>query len=96
MALMARSFSALSLGDRDEIPARRAVVQLARPADLVLGVGDHFLPLRDPAHGPGEREDAGEHRDRDAESALYDARIEIDVRVELAADEIVVLERDLL
>jgi len=43
-----------------------------------------------------QRKDAGEHRHRDAERALHDPRIEIDVRVELALDEIFVLERDLL
>src|SRR3982750_3966116 len=73
-----------------------ALVELAWTADLVLGVRDHLLPLCDPAHGAREREDAREHRHRDAERALHDARIEVDVRVELAADEIVVLERDLL
>ena len=33
---------------------------------------------------------------RNADRALHDARIEVDVRVELARDEVVVLERDLL
>src|SRR5262245_44063294 len=94
---MARSsISALALGDRDEIPARRAVVELARTADLVLGIADHLLPLRDPPHGAREREDAGEHRHGDAERALHYAGVEVNVRVELAAHEVVVLERDLL
>src|SRR6266404_9452980 len=74
----------------------RALVELARAADLVLGIGDHLLPLRDPADGAREREDAGEHRHRDAQRPLHDAGIEVDVRVKLAADEVVVLERDLL
>src|SRR2546425_7030698 len=50
----------------------RALVELARAPDLVLGIRDHLLPLRDPAHGAREREDAGEHGDRDAERALHD------------------------
>src|SRR6266851_769440 len=82
--------------DRYELPPGGAGVELARPADLVFGVADHLLPLGDPAHGTRQREDAGEHRHRDAEGALHDPRIEIDVRVELALDEIIVLERDLL
>src|SRR5437016_849917 len=82
--------------DRHELPPRCAGVELARPADLVFRVADHLLPLRDPAHGAREREDAGEHRYRDAEGALHDPRIEIHVRVELALDEISVLERDFL
>src|SRR5882672_4382366 len=84
-----------TLFDRNELPPRCAGVELARPADLVFGVADHLLPLGDPAHGSREREDAGEHRHRNAECALHDTRVEIDVRVELALDEILVLERDL-
>src|SRR6266404_6778729 len=86
----------LPLVSRFHVALGRSLVELARPADLVLGIGDHLLPLRDPAHGAREREDAGEHRHRDAERALHDAGVEVDVRVELAADEIIVLERDLL
>src|SRR6266404_2630329 len=86
----------LPLVSRFHVALGRALVELARPADLVLGIGDHLLPLRDPAHRAGEGEDAGEHRDRDAEGALHDARIEVHVWIELAAHEIVVLERDLL
>src|SRR2546425_4467412 len=82
--------------DRHELPPRGAGVELARPADLVFGVADHLLPLRDPAYRARKGKNAGEHRHRDAERALHDPRIEIDVRVELALDEIVVLERDLL
>src|SRR3954452_1406629 len=50
--------------DGFHVPLRRALVELARPADLVFRVGDHFLPLRDPAHRARQREDAGEHGDR--------------------------------
>src|SRR3546814_3499970 len=37
-----------------------AGVQLARAADLVRA-GEHFLPVGDPAHGPRQGEDHGEH-----------------------------------
>src|SRR5260221_3886326 len=73
--------------DRHELPALRAVVELARAADLVLGIGDHLLPLRDPADGARERKDAGEHRHGDAQGALHDSGVEIDVRIELALNE---------
>ena len=33
-----------------------ADVELARTADLLLGILDHLLPLRDPADGAGDRE----------------------------------------
>src|SRR5712691_6843366 len=85
------SFVLAPLPDRHELPPPGAVIELARAADLVLGIGDHLLPLGDPAHRARKREDAGEHRHRDAEGALHDARVEIDVRVELALDEILVL-----
>src|SRR5258708_10507934 len=78
------------------VAPRRSLVQLPRPADLVLGIGNHLLPLCDPAHRARDREDAGEHRDGDAERALYDAGVEVDVGVQLARNEIIVLQRDAL
>src|SRR6266481_2005942 len=86
----------LPLVSRFHFALGRSLVELARPADLVLGIGDHLLPLRDPAHSAREREDAGEHRHRDAQRALHDAGVEVDVGIELAAEEIIVLERDAL
>src|SRR5687768_3713953 len=71
-----------------DVAPRRPLVELARPADLVLRVGDHLLPLRDPADGAREREDAGEHGHRDAERALHDARVEVHVWIQLPAYEI--------
>src|SRR6266849_3628658 len=83
-----------TLVDRHELPPDGAAVELARPSDLVLRIGDHLLPLRDPADRARERKDAGEHRYRNAERALHDAGVEIDVGVELAAHEVIVLQRD--
>ena len=73
-----------------------ADVELARTADLLLGVLDHLLPLGDPADGARHREQHGEHRQREAHRAQRDARIEVDVGIELLLDEIVVLQRDAL
>src|SRR5438067_10228176 len=75
----------LSIRDRHDVALRRAEVELPRAADLLLGVGDHFIPLRDPTNRARQGEDAGEHRGRDAERALHDPRVEVDVRIELAA-----------
>src|SRR5947207_2939969 len=91
-----RGADLFALLDRDEIAARRADVELPRPPDLVLRVGDHLVPLRDPADRAREREDAGEHRHGNSERALHDARVEVHVGIELARDEVVVLEGDLL
>src|SRR5215213_1473930 len=85
-----------ALADRLHGARGGAGVKLTRAADLVLRVGDHLVQLRDPADRAGQREDRGEQADRDADRALDNAGIEIDVRVELAGHEVFVLERDLL
>src|SRR5690606_19598171 len=85
-----------ALGDRLDVAADRAGEQLARTPDLLVRVGDHLAPLRDPADRARQREDAGEHADRNAERLLDDARIEVDVRIELALNEVIVFARDLL
>src|SRR6266436_5222200 len=84
-----------ALVDRGVVALRRAGEELARPADLHVGVLDHLGPLRDPADGAGDREQYGEHRGREAHRLQDDPRIEIDIRVQLAADEVIVVERDL-
>src|SRR5688572_31873527 len=85
-----------ALLDRHVIALRRAGVELARTADLLAGIGDHLVPLRDPADGAGEREQNGEHGGREADRREDHPRIEVDVGEQLLLDEIVVLERDLL
>ena len=58
------------------------------------GILDHLVPLRDPADGARDREEHGEHRRREAQRLQRDARIEVDVRIELLLDEILVGQRD--
>ena len=82
--------------DRLILAPRRAGVELARAADLLARILDHLFPLRDPADGAGEREQHREHRGREAHRLQRDARIEIDVRIELLLDEVVVRQRDAL
>src|SRR5262245_31496665 len=43
-------------------PPRLPGEELPWPADLVLGVGDHLVQLRDPTDGARKREDGGEQR----------------------------------
>src|SRR5271167_2689149 len=85
-----------ALRDRLDVAARGPGVELPRAADLLLRIGDHFVPLRDPADGARQGEDGREQAARNAQRALHDAGVEIDVGIELALDEIVVFERDLL
>src|SRR5271167_3170475 len=76
--------SASALRDRLDFAARGPGVELPRPADLLLRIGDHFIPLRDPANGSRQREERREQAHRDADRALHDAGVEIDIGIELA------------
>src|SRR4029078_5294739 len=79
----------------DIVAAGDAGVELARTADLLVRILDHLAPLADPADGAGDREQHAEHRGREYHRLQRDARIEVDVRIELAIDEVLVAERDL-
>src|SRR5690606_15993361 len=48
--------------DVDIIAVGRTGIELARPADLLLRVVEHFLPLGDPADRARKRKDRREHR----------------------------------
>src|SRR5690606_17881985 len=71
-------------------------VDLSRSRDLLVLVLQHLLPLREPACSARDCEEHREHVDREAHRLVDDARIEIDVRIEPARDEVVVLEGDAL
>src|SRR5687768_13664975 len=87
---------ALALLERDVILVALADVDLARARDLLLGIVDHLEPLRDPTGGARDREDHREHLVRDPQRLVDDPRVEVDVRVELAVGEVLVVERALL
>src|SRR4051812_15040955 len=80
----------------DVLALALAGVDLARPRDFLLGVDDHLQPLGDPPARAPDREHDREHRDRQVEGLVEQARVEVDVRVELARGEVVVVERALL
>ena len=52
----------------------------------------HFLPVGDPAGQTADGKHHGKHVRRDAHRAVENARVEVHVRVELARDEVVVLQ----
>ena len=52
----------------------------------------HLLPVSNPAGESADGEHHGKHVRRDAHGAVENARVEVYVRVELALDEVVVLE----
>ena len=47
--------------------------QLARAANFVLGVANHFVELGNPTHGAGQGKNTGEQIHRNANGALHDA-----------------------
>src|SRR5712692_11419779 len=80
--------------DRGPMAKLFADVNLARTCDLLLGIAHHLGPLRQPSGSPRDREKHWEHRHRETHRLIGHAGVEIYVRIELACDEVVVLERD--
>ena len=85
-----------ALGGRDELELPVAGVDLLGPGDLLLLVVHQLAPLRQPAGRARDREQHREHLRRELQRLVDEAGVEVDVRVELALDEVLVLERDLL
>src|SRR5437763_4268508 len=71
-------------------------VDLPRPRDLLLLVVHHLEPLGHPARGARDREHHREHLGGEAEGLVDEAGVEVDVRVELARGEVVVVHGVLL
>src|SRR5690606_13374141 len=84
------------LANVDIIAPRGAGVELTRTADALARIFDHLVPLRDPADRARESEENREHGGRETHRLERDARIEVDVEVELLLDEVFVVESDLL
>src|SRR5213592_4777019 len=80
--------STLSFLDRHEVSLPRPGKDLSRPRDLLIGILDHLLPLREPAGDAWDGEHHGEHLHWDVERLVDQAGVEVDVRVELTLDEV--------
>src|SRR5204862_4813731 len=85
-----------ALRPRDVLAFGRADIDLPRTRDLLLRVGEHLLPLRDPAGGSRDREQDREDRYREPHRLVDQSRIEVDVGVELPSDEVIVRQSDSL
>src|SRR5918999_1209701 len=70
-----------------------AGIDLARTGDLELGVVDHLHPLGHPTRSAWYGEHDGEGVRRYPEGFVDEARVEVDVGIELAAREVVVVQR---
>src|SRR5688500_19393046 len=79
-----------ALPDGDVVARALARVDLPRPGDLLLLVLDPLQPLRDPAARARDREQDGEHAAGHAERPVAQPGAEVDVRVELPLDEVLV------
>src|SRR5579862_4767887 len=66
VAALCSSRGLATLRDRNVIALDRPGIKLTRAANLLVGILDHLIPLRDPADGAGDREQHGEHRGREA------------------------------
>ena len=74
----------------------RADINLARALELEARIFAGFFPVRDPAGQTSEREHHGEHLLGDADGAVDDAAVEIHVGVEVARQEILVVQAVIL
>ena len=64
--------SLLTLGNWHDVPLHCTVIKLSRPPDLEFLIADHFIPLRNPAHGARQRKNRCKHTDGNAQSPLHD------------------------
>src|SRR5437879_5462878 len=53
--------SSFSLFYRHNVAPNIAYIKLPRPADFLIGVGNHFIPLCNPAHRAGQGKDRSKH-----------------------------------
>ena len=65
-------------------------VDLPGPNNLVMGVLDELVPMRKPSRKPGQREQHCEVLSRYSYRLVNNARVEVNVRVQLAAYKIIV------
>src|SRR5689334_424322 len=59
---------------------------LTRARDLLIGVGQHLLPLGEPADDARDGEEDREHLHGEPHRLVDQAGVEVDVRIELALD----------
>ena len=77
-----------AVGEGDVAALVGAGVPLTRPGDLLGGIVEEFLPVRQPTRHSRDGEQHGEHVDGEAHGLVDEARVEVDVRIQLAVDEV--------
>src|SRR5688572_11988588 len=77
----------LPVAEGDVVADAGAGVQLPGPGDLLVLL-EQLHPVREPTGRARDGEQHGEHLDREPHRLVDEARVEVDVRVELARDEV--------
>ena len=88
--LLVNHLLALVLGH--ELSTGVALVDLAGTHNLVLGVLNELVPVSEPAGKTGQGEEDSEHLSGDAEGLVDHTGVEINVRVELSLNEVLVTQ----
>src|SRR5207245_11231955 len=84
----------IALIDRNVMARVVAEIDLAGPRDLLLRVEEHLFPLGDPTGSARNSEQHGEHGHWEAHRLINEAGVEVHVGIELALDEVIILEGD--
>ena len=69
-----------------------AEVDLARARDLLLGISHEFIPLRQPSRSARNSKQHSKHVRLESHRLVDDARVKIDVGIELAGYKVVVAQ----
>ena len=83
-----------AIDHRDKFTTLVALVDLARAHNLILRVLNELVPMGKPAGQARKSEHDGEHLSGNAEGLVDHTRVEVNVRVELPLDEVLVREGD--
>src|ERR1700722_3387865 len=78
---LSRSHQRRALGHGNELAHLVPQIDLTRARDLLLGIVDQLLPLRQPSHGTGNRKEHGEHFRLETDRLVDDPRIKIHVGI---------------
>src|SRR5208282_3237749 len=81
---------------RHKLPFFVSGVDLPRTSNLLLGVGNHLLPLGQPACGARDGKQHSKHFRPETHGLIDDSRVKVYVGIELAGDEIFILKGDSL
>lgn len=69
-----------------------ACIDLPGTTDPGIGIVDHFFPVGNPARHAADGKEYGKHVDGETQGHVDETTIEINVGIELATDEVFILE----